>query len=253
MKLTDGVYGYVWSGQGNGCNSYAIRYDVNGQQRYLVVDPGQRRVLAPALQPMRGGMASYVEEPALDILLGQMARDGIAPEEIGLIVCTHCHPDHCEAALQLKLQRGAPVAVHENEREAFVRVSTESYGGSNGKPSVEMEPDIFLDEGELLLGTPNPLSLRIIHTPGHSSGSISIYWPEKRALIAGDVVFYRNVGRTDFPGGDARTLRESVSKLAELDVEYLLTGHPYQHPGVIVGKREVETNFRYVLLSVLRF
>lgn len=250
MELTDGVYTYVWSGQGNDCNTYALRYSVNGQRKYLLVDPGHIRALAPTMAPVRGGMASYVEEPALEMLLRQMASDGIAPHDIGLIVCTHCHPDHCESALQLKWQSGALVAIHEDERDAFVSAVGETDHDANDLPRAQTEPDIYLDEGELRLGTPDPISLQVIHTPGHSRGSISIYWPENRTLIVGDVIFYRNVGRTDLPGGDARTLKESVAKLSKLDVEYLLAGHPYGHPGVIVGKREVEANFRFVLLHI---
>ncbi|MCL5959238.1 MAG: MBL fold metallo-hydrolase [Chloroflexi bacterium] len=252
MELTEGIYAYVWSRPSNGCNTYVLRYSLEGKRRYMIIDPGERRVVNPAVGAVRAGLAGAYEESALDILLANLSKDGIAPEEIGLVVCTHCHPDHCEAALEIKRRTGALVAVHENDREAFLRIVGESYGGDGASPP-EMEPDIFLGEGELQLGAPDPIALKILHTPGHSPGSISIYWPEKRALAAGDVVFYRNVGRTDFSGGDARTLRDSVAKLADLDVEHLLCGHPYGHPGVITGKGEVESNFRFVLAYVLPF
>jgi glyoxylase-like metal-dependent hydrolase (beta-lactamase superfamily II) len=70
------------------------------------------------------------------------------------------------------------------------------------------------------------LSLDVMHTPGHSPGSVCLFWPQRRALIAGDVVFPGGAfGRCDFPGGSYKILLESFEKFDGLSPEYLLSGH----------------------------
>ncbi len=251
MELTSGLYCYQWRGQANGCNTYAIRYLVDGKSRYALIDPGQRAVTTPFFDSARGRLASTVDDRVLDVLLNSLQKDGIRPEEIGLIIFTHCHPDHCEAAPELKRRTGAMIALHEADKDIYAQIVGKSYGGQQDSIDGVTEPDFYLNEGELKLGSPDPVTLDVIHTPGHSKGSISLYWPEKKALITGDVVFYRGVGRTDLPGGDLLTLKQSITRLSKLDVEYLLTGHPYGHPGIVKGKSEVEANFKVILLQVL--
>ncbi|MBW2120351.1 MAG: MBL fold metallo-hydrolase [Deltaproteobacteria bacterium] len=99
--------------------------------------------------------------------------------------------------------------------------------------------DFHLKEGTLQVGG---CLYQVIHTPGHSPGGICIYWPERRVLVTGDLVFYRGVGRTDFPGGDGKQLMESIEKVRRLDVEILLPGHGE----IIVGEDRVQENFRAI-------
>ena len=86
------------------------------------------------------------------------------------------------------------------------------------------------------------LELSVIHTPGHSPGSASLYWPLQKALFTGDLIFREGVGRTDLPGGDGSLLKESIKRLAELDVEWLLPGHG----NFISGAKAVRKNFDQV-------
>ena len=102
-----------------------------------------------------------------------------------------------------------------------------------------MKVDFFLKEGDLKVGSK---TLQVLHTPGHSPGSISLYWPEKKALFTGDVVFAMGVGRTDFAGGDGGLLRDSIERLAALDAEWLLSGHGE----VIRGKTNIRRNYDYI-------
>jgi len=81
--------------------------------------------------------------------------------------------------------------------------------------------------------------MNIIHTPGHSPGSISIYWPTQKALITGDLIFKNGIGRTDLPGGNGAVLKESIKLLQKLDVKYLLPGHGE----IITDTGEVQKNF----------
>ncbi|MFX1413610.1 MAG: MBL fold metallo-hydrolase [Promethearchaeota archaeon] len=72
----------------------------------------------------------------------------------------------------------------------------------------------------------NEFSFQIFHTPGHSIGSMSLYEPDKKILIPGDLVFTGgSFGRYDFPGGSLKTLTESIKFVSNLDVKYLLPGH----------------------------
>jgi glyoxylase-like metal-dependent hydrolase (beta-lactamase superfamily II) len=106
--------------------------------------------------------------------------------------------------------------------------------------------DLALEEGELKLENTAPTGIEVYHTPGHSPGEVSFYWPSKKALAVGDVVFFQNTGRVDLPGGDPGLLIKSIDQLSRLDVEYLLCGHPYGHPGVIQGKDAVRQNFDFL-------
>jgi hydroxyacylglutathione hydrolase len=108
-----------------------------------------------------------------------------------------------------------------------------------GTSSPQVNADFFLTEGTLTLGK---IDLQIYHTPGHSPGSICLYWPEKKTLISGDVVFSGGEGRTDLPGGDADQLKHSIQRLAELDVEIFLPGHGE----ILVGRKKVTKNFDFI-------
>ena len=115
--------------------------------------------------------------------------------------------------------------------------------------SVAFEPDFYLREGELNLGKESKLTLQILHTPGHSPGSISLYWPDNRVLITGDVLFYGGVGRTDLPGGDGKLLKRSIERLSELDIEYVLPGHSTQFGAILKGISNVKQNFASIRLN----
>jgi len=202
-------------------------------------------------------VVNELSERCLDDLLGAMGRDGIKPEDIGLIINTHSHPDHCEAnqALAEKSRaragtgrpRQALIALHEEE-EQHRRMMGQIMARMLGR-GVEFEPNFYLREGDLNLGKGNKVDLKVLHTPGHTPGSISIYWPDNRVLITGDVVFYGGVGRTDLPGGHGGSLKQSIDRLSELDVEYLLPGHSTEFGSIIKGKDVVTQNFAFIRLN----
>ena len=251
MEIVEGLFSYVWEGQGNNCNTYAITYEVNGIPRFLLIDPGQTLVPAPVTDPRTGRMMGYGQEQAWDWLVQRMAEDGLNPADAGMVIATHCHRDHCEAAIRLARDDGVPFAFHESDLPLLKQLLKEPARQEMPGENADALPQLFLQEGELVLGAPSQVRLQVLHTPGHSPGSVCIYWPDRKALFVGDVVFYRNTGRYDLPGGDARQLRQSIEKLAKLDVEVLLSGHAYGHPGVIVGQKEVASNFSFVLTHVL--
>jgi glyoxylase-like metal-dependent hydrolase (beta-lactamase superfamily II) len=194
------------------------------EDRHVVIDPGH--VTTPALG-----------EAGLQGLRDEMERDGIDPDAIGLVLLTHCHPDHSEAASVIREQTGALVAIHEAEAGIYSQL-----GGT---------VDLLLGEGNLDLGTDSPVRLTVFHSPGHSPGHTTIYWPAEKVLIAGDLIFYRSTGRVDLPGGNPEALRNSIARLSELEIDYVLCGHPYGHPGIIEGGDEVRRNFDFLRTHLL--
>jgi len=241
MRLLENLYCYIWPGKGNNCNSYLFARVLRGDRPHVLIDPGH--------------VVNELNERCLDQLLSAMDRDGLKPEDIGLIINTHCHPDHCEANEALvsrsKARPGKPsqalIAIHQDE-DGYRREMGEIMAKLLGC-GIAFEPNFYLNEGELNLGKESKLNLKILHTPGHSPGSISLYWPDNRVLITGDVLFYGGIGRTDLPGGDGKLLKRSIERLSELDIEYLLPGHSTQFGAIMKGRDNVKQNFASVRLN----
>lgn len=231
VRLTEGLYFYVWQGQGNNCNTAFFPGALRGPRPHIMVDPGL--------------VTDSLGEPCLGSLTAAIDKDGFKLEEVGLIIITHSHPDHCAASRPVAEKTRRDEAGHVEEALIALaeeeRLLVERFGRT-----MQFEPDFYLQEGELQLGGPNGLKLQVLHTPGHSPGSISLYYPDARALICGDVVFYGSVGRTDLAGGSLVQLRQSIARLAALEVEYLLPGHSTQYGGMIAGADLVRRNFQGV-------
>lgn len=213
MLIKDNLYSFPWTNMMvNNCNSYFI----DGETPTLI-DPG---------------LMGYKEE-----LFKRMSADGLDPQKIQLIITTHLHPDHCGGMLEFDLNK-IRLALSREEEEFFKEVGPKFFQ-MFGMEMPEFKVDFYLQEGELKL---DDETYDVYITPGHSPGSASLYWPKHKALICGDVIFLQGVGRVDFPGGDGRLLIQSIERLSKLNIEYLLPGHGE----VIVGKENIEENFRYI-------
>ena len=159
-----------------------------------------------------------------------------------LILCTHGHPDHIEAAGVVREKSGAPLALH-REDEFILAAIERHFGSAAGREKPALKPDIYLQEGELEPGGDGFEPIRVIHTPGHSPGSVCFLLPRQKVLISGDTVFENSIGRSDLPGGNMATLGQSITKLAALkDVEMLLPGHM----GFVSGAENVRRNFERI-------
>lgn len=148
--------------------------------------------------------------------------------ELGLklkqILVTHAHIDHVGGALKLKKLTGAPILMNEND-VALLQMM-EMQAGWLGVPTPEVAlPDDSLTEGlEVGLGR---YPAQVLHTPGHTQGSICLHFAPLNLLIAGDTLFAGSIGRTDLPGGNSRQILESIeTRLMGLpDATRVLPGH----------------------------
>ncbi len=127
---------------------------------------------------------------------------GVKPK---MIVNTHAHPDHTAGNRTLKQVLNVPIAMHEADAGEFLNQVSLFLGSMFGVPP-SPQPDILLKDGDKI--DCGQLEIKIIHTPGHTPGSICLYLPGH--VFTGDTLFVGAVGRTDLPGGDWRTLVSSI-------------------------------------------
>jgi glyoxylase-like metal-dependent hydrolase (beta-lactamase superfamily II) len=213
MKIANNVHAFIWQSMtANNCNAYFI----DGPIRVLI-DPGHRALF------------EHVERGLRDLEL--------KTDDIDLIICTHAHPDHLEA-VQIFKQRSALFTLHETEWHWATTVGKQM-SAALGLDIEALSPDFFLKEGELSL---DGLEMQVFLTPGHSPGSVCLYWPMQKALFSGDLVFKEGLGRTDLPGGDGAKIKESIKRMSQLDVELLLAGHGE----IVSGAQEVRSNFEQI-------
>jgi hydroxyacylglutathione hydrolase len=178
----------------------------------------------------------------LPALLDGMARDGISPRDIGYIVNTHLHIDHCSANEEFKRLSGAKIAQHPVQKEYYQAVVVDG-ARLFGMTPVGFTADLVLDGDVLEAGG---VAWEMVPAPGHSPECICFYDRAGRVLVCGDVIFEMNTGRVDLPGGSADDLKISIEKLARLDIEYLLPGHM----GVVAGAARVKANFDFIRSNV---
>ncbi len=213
MKISDHLYIYLWSNpRENNCNTILLDGKVP-----LMIDPGLSKYLTSLFQ--------------------KMTQDGFDSSKLKLVICTHGHPDHLEAAFALK-SAGVKFAMSMEEERYILNAGTSWYA-SQGKKMPELNLDFYLKDGNLTVGKHE---FDVIMTPGHSPGGISIYWPRHRILFTGDTVFMKSVGRVDLPGGNAKLLKKSVDELAKLKVELLIPGHG----PAVQGAQNVKANFDFI-------
>jgi len=153
------------------------------------------------------------------------------------ILITHAHIDHIAGAARLKQLTGAPILY--NPRDLPLVKMMDAQAGWLDMPTPEVHsPDDTLEDGRLI--TITGLTGNILHTPGHTQGSVCLHLPDQNLLLAGDTLFAGSVGRTDLPGGDGPTLIRSIhEKLLPLpDATIVIPGHG---PKTTIGE-ERETN-----------
>lgn len=147
-------------------------------------------------------------------LLERLREKGIRREDVRLIVNTHCHFDHVSCN---RLFPRAKVCMHQIEAE-----SVERLGKGVILSGVKVNVDRKLKDGDTL-DVSEKESLNVIHTPGHTAGSICLLFGD--VLFSGDTIFLGAVGRTDLPTGDHAELEKSIRKLAKIPFKLIYPGH----------------------------
>lgn len=157
-------------------------YVVSEQRSAIVVDPGGEA----------SEVISYIKNNKLDLKA---------------IVITHLHFDHIYGVAQIIKATNAKVLVPEND---LVLLNSESgKGGIWGFPTVEDFEYAILDECEQTFGS---IRCKVLSTPGHTPGGVSLFFPQYNSVITGDSLFYSSIGRTDLPGGNHSQLISSIEE-----------------------------------------
>ncbi len=194
-----------------GCNCYIVGDPVTKEA--VVIDPGGDA----------DDLAAVIHEQGL---------------VVRSIVATHAHFDHVLAAERIRELTGAPFLLHQEDKVvlSWLQESGRLFLGIDLPPPPDV--DSTPDEGELLKA--GELELQVLHTPGHSPGSISLVAPG--AVFSGDTLFAGSIGRSDLPGGDgARLLSEIRSKLFALPDEVAV--YPGHGPSTTIGREKVLNPF----------
>ncbi len=154
-------------------------------------------------------------------ILEVVARHGLT---VKAIVVTHAHIDHIGGAQKLHVATGAPVYMNLDDQALQDMLEVQArWLGVETPEAVAI--DVPAKDGDrLLVGS---TEVRVLHTPGHTQGSISLWIPGERKLVAGDTLFRDSIGRTDLPGGDGRQILQSIhGKLMVLPEEtVVIPGH----------------------------
>jgi hydroxyacylglutathione hydrolase len=155
------------------------------------------------------------------------------------IIITHAHIDHIGGAQKLKAATGAPVYMNANDQTLSEHLDTQAAWLGMATPE-RTKIDVDAREGEkVALG---PAEFHVLHTPGHTQGSISLWIPAENKLIAGDTLFLDSIGRTDLPGGDYEQILRSIhDKLLPLeDTTAVIPGHG---PNTTIGRERARNPF----------
>jgi glyoxylase-like metal-dependent hydrolase (beta-lactamase superfamily II) len=181
---------------------------------------------------------AIVVDPGDDIprILTLLAKHALTVMQI---IITHAHIDHIAGAHRLKQLTGAPILYNKNDLPLVKMMDVQATWLGIPTPTVD-NPDDTLDDGKLISIT--GLTGNILHTPGHTEGSICLYLPTQSLLLAGDTLFAGSVGRTDLPGGNTQKLLNSIhDRLLTLpDDVKVIPGHG---PSTTIGSEREENPF----------
>ena len=170
----------------------------------------------------------------VDTILAILAKHNLSVEQI---IVTHAHIDHVGGAARLKRVTGAPIYMNQHDLPLLKLMDVQAGWLGVTTPEV-VNPDV--DASDLLALRIAEEPAQVLHTPGHTEGSICLHLPASQLLLAGDTLFAGSIGRTDLPGGDPNKILRSLKErlLALPDDTRVIPGHGAQ---TSIGQ-ERETN-----------
>ncbi|MHB1673929.1 MAG: MBL fold metallo-hydrolase [Acidobacteriaceae bacterium] len=181
-------------------------------------------------------LRATVIDPGADIekILAVLKQHHLIVEQI---IVTHAHIDHVGGAVRLKRLTGADIYMNQHDLPLLKMMDMQAGWLGVAVPEVAA-PDV--DASDLLALTIAGEPAHVLHTPGHTEGSICLHLPAPQLLLAGDTLFAGSIGRTDLPGGDLRKILRSLKErlLTLPDATRVIPGHG---PETTIGQ-ERETN-----------
>jgi len=241
-EVTPGIYWIKLPIDAEGGPAHINAYLIRGDIGYLLVDSG------------------WNTDSSFGTMHNSLVKNGLGFEEISQILITHVHPDHYGMAGRIKKLSGATIAMHPIEKEfiepRYVHMEellhqTDRMLVDNGVPRddivklrdatvglehyiVPTPPDITLRDGETV--TTGEFTFRVIWTPGHSSGHLCLYEPEKKILLSGDHILPRitpniSVHPQSIENPLGRYIK-SLQEMRQLDAELILPGHDQPFTGL---------------------
>lgn len=178
---------------------------------YLLIDQKSREVVV--IDPS-------IDSDAAIARIQELEKEGIT---LKAIWNTHGHLDHVYDNERWKELFPVPISMHQDD--VFLLDHLREQAIWLGLPPVNpVTPDLFFEEGQTV--SIGQHTAQVLHTPGHSPGSVSLYFADEKIVFVGDVLFRGSVGRTDLPGCSSTQLQESLKRLASLPPDTrVLTGH----------------------------
>jgi len=181
---------------------------------------------------------AMVIDPGDDIadVLAILEKHDLRVEQI---VITHAHIDHVGGAMKLRVATGAPLLLNQNDYRLLKMLDLQAaWLGMESPGKVDVDRNIS-DADTIEAG---PLLANVIHTPGHTEGSICLYFPSEKKLIAGDTLFAGSIGRTDLPGGSFdKIIRSLHGKVLSLPDETVVV--PGHGPITTIGEERASNPF----------